>query len=121
MPLKFYTDKACTSPIINLIRWDNEIIIELVTGEKKVFDNMVEAGKTATATVYIRNEDKFPYAITSISYPDKRVSVHIKVGWLEPWTPAKVIFKFQAPKNATSKDIVEAEKVDIKVYRIFDR
>lgn len=118
MTLQLYANEKC-SVQIKTIEWDNDLIIKLLNGGKKRLSNTAEAGQVATAIVYLKNEGKNNYAITDVSFHDKRLSISIKKDWLEPNEVTSMIVKFTVPKKVTPQTIVKAGKIEIEGYYVY--
>ena len=116
--IKIYADRECNNRV-ETIEWENELIIKLVTGKKKVLSNTARANRLATAVVYLRNESRFPYAITDVSFPDKRVEYKVENAWLESFSVTKLMVEFMVPENITPADVVRAGKISIKGYHVY--
>lgn len=112
MSLKMYADKGCTQPL-QTIGWDEQLKITLVDGE--VIEG-VQAGRTATVTVYVKNEGLYLFGVTKISHPDSRLELSIEKGKIRPNASVKLTVKFRIPKNPTSKDVIEAGEITIEGY-----
>lgn len=117
--LSIYPTKECKIPI-SAIEWNVETIIKLITGEVKRLKNTARAGQIVSVTVYIRNESDFPYAITEITYPDKRVKISVNSGWMDPWVPIELTVKFIVPQIVTPQSVIKADKITIKGNYIYE-
>lgn len=118
MTLKIYADTKCTMQV-KTIEWDSTIIIELFNGEKKQLPNTAQAGQEVKAFVFIRNEGKYPYGITKVTFPDTRMTISIEKDWLEPNTITRLTVAFTVPEKITEKDVVKAGKIEIEGYYIY--
>jgi len=104
--IRIYAEKECRNTI-KTIQWDKDLIIKLVTGKEKRLANIAEAGQIATATFYLRNEGIYPYAITKVSFHDKRLGIKIDRGWLEPNDVAEIVVSFVVPDIVTPNDVIK--------------
>lgn len=116
--IKLYADFQCKQPI-NTIEWDNRIIITLVDGSEEMLPNTAEAGGTATAIAYLRNETRFRFGITNISFPDKRLKIEIGNKWLMPGLSTKIVVSFKVPKEITPDDVIKPNNIIIDGYYIY--
>jgi len=117
----FYADKECTKPL-DIIKWDQNIKIRLVDGKEEILPNSAMAGQIMTATVYIRNEEKYRFAVTKVySAIDKRIKIRIDKAWLIPNIPVRVFIEFNIPKKPESKDLLKMQQIVIEGYYIIDR
>jgi len=92
--------------------------VTFVSGEKKTLENMVLAGKTATAHVYLKNDWWGDFTITKVSHPDKRVKISIAKKLLHPDDAVKMTFKFKVPEKPSEADALEAGQVKIEGYYV---
>lgn len=115
----FYADEECTKPL-KTIEWDNGFKLTLVNGEEVVLRNTVVAGQLAIATFYIRNEEKYRFAVTKMIHPDERLKLSIENPWLFPLVPVRIILKYQSPSVISSKNIVQKAKIKIEGYYIVE-
>lgn len=118
MPIKIYANKKC-SVLVETIEWDSTVIIKLLNGGKKKLPNTTQAGEEVKAIVYIKNESKYPYGITGISFPDKRLSISIEKEWLESNEVTSLTVKFVVPKKITPQTVVKAGKIEIEGYHVY--
>lgn len=114
--IRIYAEKECRN-IVKTIQWDKCLIIKLVTGEKKTLFNTAKANQNATSTFYLRNEGGYPYAITNISFHDKRLKVKINKGWLEPNGVAEIIVSFVVPEVVSPNDVIKEGIIEIDGYQ----
>lgn len=117
--MKIYVDRLCKNPV-DTIEWDNDLIINLVNGSQKRLPNTSKAGQTATSTVYVRNESKYAYAITSIKLPDKRLSISVEQDFLEPDAITKLTIVFVVPDKVTPDDVIKTGKFKIKGFHVYN-
>jgi len=118
--MKIYLDRTCKKPVpADIIVWDHDLIIKLVTGKEMKFSNTAKAGQTATATIYLRNEGKYPCALTSIKHPDKRLSISIEQGFLERNAVTKLTITFVVPDKVTPKDVIPRSTILIEGYYVY--
>lgn len=116
--IKLYSDVRCEHPI-NTIEWDNSMIIKLMDGSEEILPNTVGSGEVAVATAYLRNETKFRFGITAISFPDKRLKIDIGNKWLLPGLPTKIIISFKVPNEVTPEDVIKPSNITIEGYYIY--
>jgi len=117
--VRIYADEACKRPI-ETIEWDNGYILTLINGEKEVLRNTAKAGEVATATIYLKNESRWRFGITKISFLDKRVKFKIASSWLL-LGPVELIISFDVPKNPTPKDVIKAGEVEINGFYVYEQ
>jgi len=118
MPIKIYADRKC-SILVETIEWDTYLRIKLLNGEEKKLKNTAQAGQEVVATVFIKNESKYSYGITDVSFPDKRLSVSVEKDWLESNEITSLIIKFIVPKKVTPQTVVKAGKIEIEGYYVY--
>jgi len=112
-----YADVGCTKPI-ETIEWNTGYILTLIDGTREILKNTAEGGQVVTATVYLKNESKWRFAITKISFPDKRIKIKVESPWLL-LKPVKLTISFEVPKNPIPEDVIQADKILIEGYYVF--
>lgn len=117
--LVIYADRDCKKRV-EWIEWDSGLILTLINKKKITLENTSQGGETATATVYIRNEEEHRFGVTEITFPDERVKLKLEQPWLPYWVAVKLSISFDVPENPTPKDIIKAGKVKIVGYYIYE-
>jgi len=115
--IRFYADVNCSTPL-ETIEWDGGFVVTLCTGEKAELRNTAVAGKVAVATFYIRNEEKYRYAVTNISHSDSRIKVRIEKGWLLPNAPVKIVVSYRVPNLLTAENIIKKGIIKVEGYYV---
>jgi hypothetical protein len=117
--IKFFKDKERTQPLVN-IEWNNESILSLFDGTKKVLKNTVEAGRTVKTLFYVFNDNPYGFGITKINFPDSRVKVSHSSSWIYKDNPIIITLEYTVPSNPTLKDVIKPQKLTIEGYFIIE-
>jgi len=115
LTVKIYADEACKNPI-EVVGWDNKVIVTFISGEKVALPNMAVAGAKAKAHVWVRNEWIGKFYVTSISHPDERLKFSMKTKTLPPDRAVKLTISFSVPKNPTEENALKDGDLVIKGY-----
>lgn len=98
------------------IKWDNKVEITLATGEKKLMESTAQAGEIAHVTMWLKNDNKYPFMITKMTHPDERIDIDIESAWINPDGKIKVRMEFRVPMKITPEDVIETADIEIKGF-----
>lgn len=118
--IKFYADRKCNVPL-ETIEWNDGFKMILVTGEEVILKNTAMVGQVVTATAYIRNEEKYRYAITKLTHPDDRIKIVVDTAWLMPNSAVKLTLSYRVSSSLNLKEvIVKKGKIRIDGYYLIE-
>jgi hypothetical protein len=108
-----------TKPI-NIIQWNEGLIMELIGGTKIPMPNVATPNQNVEASFFLINNTPNRFGIKSITFPDPRIQISFSSSWIIKDIPVKVTLKYKIPINPTKNDVIKPANLEITGFFVIE-